>query len=221
MIAEIIPEAYDATGKKVFRPDLRRRGFHPTFPMGRYVSQPVAITCKNFRDIRDFLMTCRYVSDEELFGKEDYWQPPEDFERLRKGDCDDFALWTWRQLIELGYDARIVFGRHGRYGTGHAWVSFAKDGKQFLVEPQYRWVGNTFPRLTTLRYQPRISAAWDGSKISFFSHQARKFNPTMETILPLLTEWFFTWIPYWASAIIKLPYALIRFAYRKTLTWTK
>ena len=220
MIAEIIPEAYDATGKQVFRPDLRRNGIHPTFPMGRYVSQPVAVVCKNLREIRDFLMTCRYVSDKELFGKEDYWQPPEDFERLRKGDCDDFALWTWRQLMELVYDARIVFGRHGRYGIGHAWVSFGQDGKHFLVEPLYRRVGNTFPRLTTLRYQPRISATWDGSKISFFSHEDRKFIPTMGKLLPLLTEWFFTWIPYWAYGIAMLPYALSRWAYRRILCRT-
>jgi hypothetical protein len=50
-------------------------------------------------DVRNFLVGCTYVSDTELFGKRDYWQPPEDFEKRRKGDCEDFALWTWRQLL--------------------------------------------------------------------------------------------------------------------------
>jgi len=39
MIAEIIPEAYDAYGKQVSQPFNRRKGVHSTFPMGRYVSQ--------------------------------------------------------------------------------------------------------------------------------------------------------------------------------------
>src|SRR5437667_5121075 len=116
MIAEIIPGAYDAIGRKVLRPDIRRRGIHPTFPMGRYVSQPLVTQCKTIEDVRKFLTICQAVSDEDLFGKKDYWQPPEHFEQLRKGDCDDFALWTWRQFLGMGYDARVVFGRHGRYG---------------------------------------------------------------------------------------------------------
>src|SRR5258708_4353585 len=129
MIAEAIPGAYDATGKKVFRPFDRRRGIKPTFPLGRYVSQPLAIHCKSIDEVREFLGGCKQVSDKELFDKDDYWQPPEEFERLKKGDCDDFAFWTWRQFMDLGFDTRIVFGRVGRYGSGHAWVQFVRDGK--------------------------------------------------------------------------------------------
>ena len=88
MIAEIIPEAYDAVGRKVLRPDLRRKGVHPTFPMGRYVSQPSTVNGQSIPDIRKFLTTCKDVSDEEQFGKDDYWRPPEHFEQTRKGDCD-------------------------------------------------------------------------------------------------------------------------------------
>lgn len=120
LIAETIPEAYDALGKKVLRPDLKRRGYHPTWPMGRYVSRPLQVRCETIADVRRFLASCRYVSDQVQFGKLDYWLPPEQFEKTKAGDCDEFALWTWRQLMDLGYEARVVFGRHGRYGTGHA-----------------------------------------------------------------------------------------------------
>jgi hypothetical protein len=96
MIAEAIPEAYDANGRQVSRPFERRRGFHSTFPFGRYVSQPLGIKCNTIGDVRRFLVNCRYVSDEEQFGKKDYWQPPEEFEKRKQGDCEDFALWTWR-----------------------------------------------------------------------------------------------------------------------------
>ena len=64
--------------------------------MGRYVSQPLNVQCKTVGDILTFLSSCRYVSDQELFGKRVYWQPPEDFEKQRRGDCECFALWTSR-----------------------------------------------------------------------------------------------------------------------------
>ena len=84
MIAETIPEAYASTGRQVSQPFLRRQGPHPTFPMGRYVSQPLRVECKSIRDIRQFLAGCKYISDKELFDKADYWQPPEQFEHGKK-----------------------------------------------------------------------------------------------------------------------------------------
>src|ERR1700760_1135947 len=124
MIAEIIPDAYDAAGRKVFRPDLRRKAVRPTFPIGRNLSQPLTVKCDSITDVRRFLSRCRYVSDKEQFDRDDNWQPPEHFELSRRGDCDDFALWTWREFLDLGYEARFVLGTAGRYGTGHAWVQF-------------------------------------------------------------------------------------------------
>lgn len=53
--------------------------------MGRYVSQPLSVKCKTIGDIRQFLMGCKGVSDEEQFGQRDYWQPPEEFERTKEG----------------------------------------------------------------------------------------------------------------------------------------
>jgi predicted transglutaminase-like cysteine proteinase len=108
--------------------------------MGRYVSQPLSIQCDSIGDIRNFLRSCKYVTDEELFGQRDYWQPPEDFEKRKKGDCEDFALWTWRQLLSMGYDARFVGGSAGRYGDGHAWVEYFEDGKCFVLEPLRSWI---------------------------------------------------------------------------------
>jgi len=51
MIAEIIPAAYDAEGKKVFRPFDRHKGLRPTFPLGRYVSHPLTIHCHSIEEI--------------------------------------------------------------------------------------------------------------------------------------------------------------------------
>ena len=189
MIAEIVPGTCDVEGKKVFRPFDRRKGIRPTYPLGRYVSQPLSIKCESVEDIRQFLRSCSYVSDKELFDKDDYWQPPEVFEQIKKGDCDDFAFWTWRQLMALGLETRIVFGRYGRYGIGHAWVQMAHEGRWFIVEPTVAFLGSTFPRIKTLRYHPRYSVAWDGDRLTYFAHQPERSLPPFGALLPLVPEY--------------------------------
>jgi Bacterial transglutaminase-like cysteine proteinase BTLCP len=217
MIAEVIPGAYDALGTKVFDPFHRRKAPHPSFPMGRYVSHPLTVKCDSIADIRRFLMGCKGVSDEELFGKRDYWQPPEDFEQLKKGDCEDFALWTWRQLLSLGYDARFVGGKAGRYGVGHAWVTYFQDGKCFLVEPMLRSVGETFPRLSTIKYKPQYSVAWDGQSLSYYAHQDRPIHLRFwSKTLPLVAEWAIFWTWVWLLLLLRL-YRLPLFLFRKLM----
>lgn len=210
MIAEIFPEAYDAEGRKISRPDSRRTGLRSTLPMGRYVSQPLTVKCERILDIRKFLSNCKYVSDEKQFGKKDYWQAPEEFERTRKGDCDCFALWTWRQFLALGFDARFVIGRAGRYGEGHAWVQYCQNGKTFVVEPTMARAGSTCPRLSTLQYQPKFSVAWDGSKLSFYSHEECRRNPPLLKLIASVPDWLMFWIWVWVMILVLLPYSLCR-----------
>jgi hypothetical protein len=205
MIAEVIPAAYDAEGKKVFRPFDRHKGLRPTFPLGRYVSHPLTIHCRSIEAIREFLMECEYVSDKELFDKEEYWQPPEDFEHRKKGDCEDFSFWVWRQFMDLGYDTRVVFGQHGGYGSGHAWIQFIQDGKCFLVEPLWRRLGLTLPRLSTLRYRPRFSVAWDGEKLSYYQHHERSARPSVARLIGLLPEYVLIWGGFWLSSPLRIP----------------
>jgi Bacterial transglutaminase-like cysteine proteinase BTLCP len=208
MIAEIIPAAYDAEGKKVLRPFDRRRGPHPTFPMGRYVSQPLTVVCTSIEDVRRFLAGCKGVSDKEQFGREDYWQPPESFEKTKKGDCDDFALWTWRQLLSMGYDARFIFGRCGRFGEGHAWVEFFKDGFCYLLEPQLCFLGRRMPRLSTLRYRPYLSVAWDGRKLSYYQHHGSSSGLPFADLVRLLPEYIFLWGRFWLVSPMRTPRAI-------------
>jgi hypothetical protein len=213
MIAEAIPAAYDESGKKVFRPFDRRKGPRPTFPLGRYVSRPLAVRCRSIEEVRQFLRECKYVSDKELFDKEEYWQPPEDFEKLKKGDCEDFAFWTWRQLMDLGQDCRVVFGPHGRYGVGHAWVQVIRDGKCFIVEPQRSRFGKVFPRLSTLEYHPKFPVAWDGEKLTYYQHRELQSRPSFVELSLLLPEYFAFWGRFWIGSpllLLRLPWFLIK-----------
>lgn len=209
MIAEIIPEAYDAIGRQVSQPFHGRKRLHPTFPLGRYVSQPLIVRCANLEEMRAFLCKCRAVSDEKLFNKRDYWQPPEEFEKRKAGDCEDFSFWTWRQLLEMGWDARIVFGRSGRYGIGHAWVMFFRDGRCFLFEPQAAPLGLTLPRLSTLRYEPRYSVAWNGTDLKYYAHKKGAEAP-LNLAIRLLPEWCRIWGWFWLKIAARIPSVMAR-----------
>lgn len=89
-------------------------------------------------ELRSWLRGCRYISDAALFHERDYWQHPRTFEQLKRGDCEDFALWAWRKLVELGIDADLVVGRREpptTPGSGHAWIIFRRDGATYVMEP--------------------------------------------------------------------------------------
>src|SRR5262245_42015103 len=100
--------------------------------MAAYLTQPLKIKCNSLESIRSFLRSCRYVSDKKQFDR-DYWMPPEQFEHRRQGDCDCAAIWTWRQLIDMGIEARFVVGTVG--GNGHAWVTYQDGNRWYLLEP--------------------------------------------------------------------------------------
>ncbi len=105
-----------------------------------YLQGESHVSVGNVLELQEWLLGCAYVRDTALFHKGDYWQHPSLFERLRRGDCEDHALWAWRKLIELGIDAELVSGRMlesngGRSKAGsHVWVLFRQDGETFLLE---------------------------------------------------------------------------------------
>jgi hypothetical protein len=156
--------------------------------MAAYLTQPLHVRCRDLDEVRRFLAGCRYVSDREQFQVQDYWMPPEEFERRRQGDCDCAGLWAWRQLVELGYAARFVVGRAGPFGGCHAWVTFREGGDWFALEPFVAWLGPRMPRLRTLYYQPVVSAVWDGQRILYYEHQPVRYLPRSGELLALWSE---------------------------------
>ncbi len=78
---------------------------------GHYFEGRSAVQVATVDDIVDWLNTCEYASDAEQFNDRDVWQEPCAFEQRRRGDCEDFALWAWRKLGELGLDAEFFVGR--------------------------------------------------------------------------------------------------------------
>jgi hypothetical protein len=90
------------------------------------------VPVRTFDDICNWLRGCECVADEALFLEADYWQHPLTFEQLRKGDCEDHALWAWRKLSELGVAALFVSGRWR--GVAHTWIVLTQGDLDHLLE---------------------------------------------------------------------------------------
>jgi hypothetical protein len=61
------------------------------------------------------------------------------------------------------------------------------------VEPTAARLGPRLPRLSTLRYQPRLSVAWDGKRLQYYEHENRSYDPSLWEIIILVGEW----LPFW------------------------
>ncbi|OHB56865.1 MAG: hypothetical protein A2Y07_10850 [Planctomycetes bacterium GWF2_50_10] len=222
MITEIIPQIYDTIGKQIAKPISRKRKhkFIPHFPVERYLSEPLVNKFNDLNELRKFLSRCKYVSDKELFGVEDFWMPPETFEKIMKGDCDDFSIYAWRQLLEMGYDARYVVGLCGKYQEGHAWVTFSKDKKIFILEPLAAHIGMRLPKLSAIRYEPQGSVAWNGKNVSYYIHEKRQIIFPLYKLPWLIAAWLLFWIWWWfkfAGLVCLLPFAIVRKKVRNRL----
>jgi hypothetical protein len=130
------------------------------------------VTVRSLDDILDWLATCQYETDASLFRESDYWQHPHTFEQLRRGDCEDFALWAWRKLVELGIDADLVIGRRvppGAENSRHAWILFRDSGGEFVFEPVIRDRAVAVRQVAAIRteYIPEFGVAADRSRFVF------------------------------------------------------
>jgi len=135
-----------------------------THPWNRYFNKPLNTHPKTLADIETFLLSCKYVSDRKTRSQSDFWEPPDIFERRRTGDCEDHAIWAWRNLDELGYKVRLVLGKCKRW---HAWVHIFVNGRAYLFEAtqKHKW----FP------YSQSYDAHWSvervgKKKFAFFLH---------------------------------------------------
>ena len=103
-----------------------------------YFEGQSAVQARTVDDVCRWLSECQYLSDHELFNETDFWQHPRTFENLRKGDCEDHALWAWRKLVELGHQAELFVGQWfeggGEEHDRHAWVVFEESGERFVLE---------------------------------------------------------------------------------------
>jgi hypothetical protein len=119
----------DWEGRAVADPEELASQFRPGVSMPRIAaiiartlqSEPTPEPVLSVDEIMGWLKGCEYVRDIVERGIVEHWQLPLEFERTRRGDCEDHALWAWRKCIDLCVPARFAIGR-GPGGGGHAWV---------------------------------------------------------------------------------------------------
>jgi predicted transglutaminase-like cysteine proteinase len=84
--------------------------------------------------VNSFVNAARYVSDEENWGENDYWESPDEL-FARGGDCEDYAIAKYFSLRALGLtqsDLRLVVLRERTRGEAHA-VLLVRFGGATLV----------------------------------------------------------------------------------------
>lgn len=130
------------------------------------------VAVSSFDDVLDWLADCHYQSDPSLFRESDYWQHPRTFEQLRRGDCEDFALWAWRKMVELDMDADLVVGRRippSTENSRHAWILFRSGPDEYLFEPVCRDRVTAVRHVSVVRtdYIPEIGVTRDRRRFYF------------------------------------------------------
>ena len=121
--------------------DVPATAFGPgsTSPFASYFEGESLVRVASIDDIVAWLGTCEYASDPEQFHERDVWQTPCAFERRQRGDCEDFALWAWRKLVEIGLEAEFFVGRvvcgEPAADRQHAWVVYRSGREAYLFEP--------------------------------------------------------------------------------------
>lgn len=141
---------------------LHRFGQGARHDFGWYFEGESQVEVGSLAEIQTWLLGCRYRRDGDLFHEADFWQHPRTFERLRQGDCEDFALWAWRKLVRLGFEAEFVAG-HRRHRRGpaepHAWVLFRREGQLHVFEAVAREAERMVRPLAAVheRYAPEVA----------------------------------------------------------------
>lgn len=141
----------------------------------QYFRGKSAVRITSLAEVQDWLLSCKYEHDEALFAEPDFWQHPLTFERLRAGDCEDFALWAWRKLVELGYDADLILGyqlREGALDERHVWLLLRIEGAEQIFEPTTRSREGMIRPLAAVRdqYLPEFGVDRTGKRYSFWGY---------------------------------------------------
>ena len=166
-----------------YRVPISRYGLGSKHDFAWYFEGESRVSIRTLDELRDWLIGCEYVQDPELFHEADFWQHPRTFEQLRRGDCEDHALWAWRKLLELGYDADLISGRCLPWRPGvqgadrsHVWVVFRQDGQTYLLETVAKTPQRFIRRLDEVREEYRPEYGVDRHRQRF------AFNGVLHTL---------------------------------------
>ena len=131
--------SYQQIGEQVHAPSgwlQFCRDWRSDCPSKDLTPRDIVLNAKSWRDLqvvngsvnRDIVA----VSDEDHYGREEYWAYPED----GKGDCEDIVLLKRRTLMQLGYpiQALLITVVADAKGAGHAVLTVRTDQGEFILD---------------------------------------------------------------------------------------
>lgn len=107
-------------------------------------------------EVNRYMNRARYITDQNNWGKKDYWASPAEF-FARFGDCEDYAIAKFLSLKLLGFrtgQLRVVAVKDMNLKVGHAVLVVFIDGKTYLLDNQIKKVVVT---KTVRHYKPVFS----------------------------------------------------------------
>jgi hypothetical protein len=182
MKAKALPIFYDFDGKRIENLEiLKKLNYDKANVLYRIVLSELNYYYHNIKELKSFLVECEYIEDSKQYGLEDYWMEPRHFEYKKKGDCEDFALYTWKQLLRMGYEARFVVGTVGKK-KGHAWCTVIVDRKKYIVDPVLA-KHSIIPIFVLKDYRPIVSVGYKWNKPIYYLHYSmNKIGYVIEVI---------------------------------------
>lgn len=131
-----------------------------------YLTRHSRVEARTPQAVARWLLGCRYAEDTHLLDAHDHWLHPATFELVRSGDCEDFALWAWRKLVESGHDAAFVVGVRTVPGAPrgrHAWVTYLDQGEHFLLDAVERTLERIIRPVSEVQdhYEPQVGVGRD------------------------------------------------------------
>ncbi|BAN34267.1 predicted periplasmic protein [Sulfuricella denitrificans skB26] len=94
---------------------------------GVLLSDPQADESRKLELVNRFFNTLPFVSDQEHWGKMDYWATPTEFLATNGGDCEDFAIAKYLTLREIGVPAerlRITYVKAMTLNQAHMVLTY-------------------------------------------------------------------------------------------------
>src|SRR3990167_1950421 len=76
-----------------------------------------------------------YIPDIKQWGKIDRWETPEEVMKNRKADCEGFAVFARKILMDMDYDARIIVTSFlkNKKRSAHAMCAFKRGEIWWLI----------------------------------------------------------------------------------------
>jgi predicted transglutaminase-like cysteine proteinase len=108
------------------------------------------------RAVNRFLNQWNYQTDDQTFGRRDYWATPLEFLQS-SGDCEDYAIVKYVTLRRLGFareQLRLVVVRDVERDLAHAVLAVYLDGQVYILD---NLTSRVLPQEQVTQYVPYYS----------------------------------------------------------------